>query len=119
MQKCKATKRNGKPCKQTEELSDDGFCKYHNNDKYRSAAAAKPQETFPVVVSCLCQCCKERHELVVDFTTREQYTGSDLSTLVRFFDGILQDKYTDECKTDGIPSVVDGPLTSLKIDLVM
>lgn len=31
---CKATKRNGKPCKQTEMLVD-GYCKYHNTPKYR------------------------------------------------------------------------------------
>ena len=33
--KCKAMKRNGNPCKQTNDLTKDGYCKYHNTPKYR------------------------------------------------------------------------------------
>ena len=36
MSKCKATKRNGNPCKQSNELTKDGYCKYHDTPKYRT-----------------------------------------------------------------------------------
>ena len=35
--RCKATKRNGMPCKQTKDLTD-GYCIYHNTLKYRGDA---------------------------------------------------------------------------------
>lgn len=38
MSKCKATKKNGQPCGQTQELSVDGYCKYHNIPKYKNVS---------------------------------------------------------------------------------
>lgn len=62
MPKCKAIKRNGNPCGQTEDLSADGWCKYHNNSKYKQADL-KPRliESLDYLLNEYVGYCEERN----------------------------------------------------------
>ena len=45
--KCKATKRNGKPCRQTKDLDTDGYCKYHQSSKFKTGSSTQTAPPKP------------------------------------------------------------------------
>ena len=47
--KCNAVKRNGQPCRQSTDLDSDGYCKYHQSPKYKTAQPSPPR--IPVSIS--------------------------------------------------------------------